>query len=286
MIRADVLLVEKGHATSRNRAQELIASGRVYVIDSTSPQKKKTHVKKPSLQLTGKEDFEIEPDVESSDFVSRGGLKMQGALKQANLDVTGSHVLDIGISTGGFTDCLLQAGATAVVGVDVGHDQLAPKLKKDSRVQLCEGVNARDLSKTPLLKLNGGRKFDLIVADVSFISLTLVLPEMITYLKESGSILALVKPQFEVGRENIGKNGIVKDAALYAGVETKIRRACESVGLLVEGYFESSIEGTDGNREFFVFARSPELTLDLFSSALSRNSDHGSGGYSTGGNGL
>lgn len=275
MIRADVLLVEKGYASSRNRAQELIASGRVYVFDKSQPLKKKTHVKKPSLQLTGTEEFEIEPDAQSSEFVSRGGLKMKGALSRVQLDITGLTVLDIGISTGGFTDCVLQLGAASVVGVDVGHDQLAPKLKKDSRVKLFEGVNARDLSKISLLQMNGGRKFDLIVADVSFISLTLVLPEMITYLKESGSILALVKPQFEVGRENIGKNGIVKDASLYAGVETKIRRACEVAGLLVEDYFESSIEGTDGNREFFVYAKSPELALDLFSASRGSSSRNG-----------
>lgn len=267
MVRADVLLVERGFAPSRNRAQELIATGRVYVLDKTNPQKKKTPVKKPSLQLTGNEDFEIEPDAQSSVYVSRGGLKMKGALERTKLKVENFRILDVGISTGGFTDCLLLAGASSVVGVDVGHDQLASKLKKDPRVQLCEGVNARDLSKTPLLQMNGGRKFDLIVADVSFISLTLVLPEMIAYLKESGSILALVKPQFEVGRENIGKNGIVKDASQYSSVETKIRNACEASGLLVEDYFESSIEGTDGNREFFVYAKSPELTLDLFSSS-------------------
>jgi 23S rRNA (cytidine1920-2'-O)/16S rRNA (cytidine1409-2'-O)-methyltransferase len=266
MIRVDVLLVERGYAPSRNRAQELIASGRVFVLDQKTAGKK-IPVKKPSLQMTGNEEIQIEPDAEALDFVSRGGLKMQGALSKTGLIVEGFKILDVGISTGGFTDCLLQAGAASVVGVDVGHGQLAEKLKRDERVKLCEGVNARDLSQTPVLKLNGGSKFDLIVADVSFISLTLVLPEMISYLKESGSIIALVKPQFEVGRENLGKNGIVKDASLYSGVETKIRRACEAVGLIVEDYFESSIEGFDGNREFFVYAKSPELTLDLFSSS-------------------
>lgn len=270
MIRVDVLLVEKGFATSRNRAQELIASGRVFILDSQSSGKKKTAIKKPSQQLTGNEVFEIEPDAETLDFVSRGGLKMRGALAKAEIDVAGFKVLDIGISTGGFTDCVLQAGASSVVGVDVGHDQLAAKLKRDKRVQLVEGVNARDLSQTPLIQMNGGAKFDLIVADVSFISLSLVLPEMVAYLKESGSVLALVKPQFEVGRENLGKNGIVTDASLYPTVETKIRRSCEAAGLLVEDYFESSIEGFDGNKEFFVFAKCPVLSLDLFGSANAR----------------
>lgn len=266
-MRADLLLVAKGFATSRNRAQELIATGRVFVVANGRRQ----NVKKPSLHLDGHELFEIVPDPEALHYVSRGGLKMRGALDRLALTVENATVLDIGISTGGFTDCLLRAGARSVVGVDVGHGQLAPPLEKDPRLKLLEGVNARDLSKPPfvepILKLNGGQKFDLIVADVSFISLTLVLPEMISYLKESASILALVKPQFEVGREGLGKNGIVKDSSLYPGVEKKIRAAAQAAGLLVEDYFESSVTGFDGNREFFLYARSPELSLDLFSRA-------------------
>ncbi len=254
-MRADLMLVEKGFATSRNRAQELIATGRVFVVSKGQRQP----VKKSSLQLNDGEAIEVAPDPETSHFVSRGGLKMRGALDRLKLVVDGARVLDIGISTGGFSDCLFQAGARSVVGIDVGHSQLALKLEKDPRLQLLEGVNARDLSNVPLIKMNGGHKFDLIVADVSFISLTLVLPAIISYLKESGSVIALVKPQFEVGRAGLGKNGIVKDASLYAGVETKIRSAAEATGLLVEDYFESSIQGFDGNREFFLYARSPEL---------------------------
>lgn len=262
-MRVDVLMVEKGFAPSRNRAQELIASGRVFVVTGG----RKQPVKKASLQIESTDDvtFEIANGGEQDEFVSRGGLKMKGALKRLNLDVKGFRVLDIGISTGGFTDCLLQSGAASVVGVDVGHGQLAEKLRNDPRVKCCEGVNARQLSSVPLIELNGGHKFDLIVADVSFISLTLVLPEAIAYLKESASIVALVKPQFEVGRENLGKNGIVKDPSLYPAVEAKIRNACRVSGLIVEDYFESPIEGSDGNREFFVVAKSPELSLDLFS---------------------
>lgn len=261
-MRVDVLMVEKGLAPSRNRAQELIASGRVFLIVGGGKQQ----IKKPSLQVEDSEgtSFEITPSLEGEEFVSRGGLKLKGALARIGLDVTGFRALDIGISTGGFTDCLLQTGASSVVGVDVGHGQLAEKLRSDPRVKLCEGVNARQLSSVPLRDLNGGQNFDIIVVDVSFISLTLVLPEAISYLRESASIVALVKPQFEVGRENLGKNGIVKDAALYTGVEAKIRNACRVSGLLVEDYFESSIEGSDGNREFFVVAKSPELALDLF----------------------
>lgn len=261
-MRVDVLMVERGVASSRNRAQELIASGRVSVVVAG----RKQPVKKPSLQLEPSDDltFEIAKGGDDEEFVSRGGLKLKGALQRLKMNVKGFRVLDIGISTGGFTDCLLQSGAASVVGIDVGHGQLAEKLAKDPRVTLKEGVNARQLGTIPLLELNGGNKFDLVVIDVSFISLTLVLPEAISYLRDSASIVALVKPQFEVGRENLGKNGIVKDASLYTGVEAKIRNACRVSGLIAEDYFESSIEGSDGNREFFVHAKSPELTLDLF----------------------
>ncbi|MES2963895.1 MAG: TlyA family RNA methyltransferase [Bdellovibrionota bacterium] len=262
-MRVDLLMVEKGFAPSRNRAQELIASGRVVLVSNG----RKQPVKKSSLQIEPSDDvtFEIEHSSEHDDFVSRGGLKLKGALARAKLTVKGIRALDIGISTGGFTDCLLQSGASAIVGVDVGHGQLAEKLRRDPRVKLVEGVNARQLSSSPIVQLNDGHKFDLVVIDVSFISLTLVLPEVISYLKDSASIVALVKPQFEVGRDNLGKNGIVKDAALYTGVEAKIRNACRVSGLIVEDYFESSIAGSDGNREFFVVAKSPELSLDLFS---------------------
>lgn len=262
MVRIDVYMVERGLATSRNRAQELIASGRVSIVQAG----KRQAVKKPSLQVDPSSAVEIQIEVDKDgEFVSRGGLKMQGALKKTALEVRGFKVLDLGISTGGFADCLLQAGASRVIGVDVGHGQLASKLQNDSRVTLFEGVNARDLSSLDLITANNGQKFDLIVADLSFISLTLVLPGLISYLKESAPLLSLVKPQFEVGREHLGKNGVVKDASLFAQVETKIRRACQAAGLIVEDYFESPIEGSDGNKEFFVYAKSPELALDLFS---------------------
>lgn len=258
-MRIDLLLVELGLVPSRARAQELISKGRVYLINGNS----RKPLAKASLKIE-KSDWTsvaVEPDLEADRFVSRGGTKMQGALDRIQLDVTGFRVLDVGISTGGFTDCLLQASAKKVVGVDVGHEQLAPRLRADPRVTLFEGVNARDLSGTPIEKANDGQRFDLIVFDVSFISLTLVLPGAIQYLKESASVLALVKPQFEVGREGLGKNGIVKNASLYHDVESKIRLACQAAGLIVEDYFESSIEGTDGNREFFVYAKCPQLSL-------------------------
>jgi 23S rRNA (cytidine1920-2'-O)/16S rRNA (cytidine1409-2'-O)-methyltransferase len=256
-MRADLFLVEKGLATSRTRAQELIAKGRVFVVNGD----RKKAITKASAQVAQGESLEVRQDEHAAEFVSRGGVKLQGALAKVGLSAKGLKVLDIGISTGGFTDCLLQSGARSVVGVDVGHDQLAPKLKTDTRVSLIEGVNARDLSQCPVVARNGGENFDLLVIDVSFISLTLVLPEAIQYLKESASVLALVKPQFEVGPQGLGKNGIVKDPTLYRGVEEKIRNCVSACGLLVEDYFESSIEGTDGNREFFVFARQAQLLL-------------------------
>jgi 23S rRNA (cytidine1920-2'-O)/16S rRNA (cytidine1409-2'-O)-methyltransferase len=259
-MRADLLLVEKGFATSRTRAQELIESGKVVLVSKG----KRIPVKKSSFMIELQPNDEIEVEVDSaSHFVSRGGLKMQGALERTKLNILGARVLDVGISTGGFSDCLLQKGARSIVGVDVGHGQLHARLKEDPRVTLIEGVNARDLSGSAIVTLNDGHRFDLIVVDVSFISLALVLPGLIQYLKDSGSVMALVKPQFEVGRENLGKNGIVKDQKKFADVEEKIRLSARGAGLIVEDYFESSIKGSDGNIEFFIWARCPELSLGL-----------------------
>jgi 23S rRNA (cytidine1920-2'-O)/16S rRNA (cytidine1409-2'-O)-methyltransferase len=268
MIRADLFLVEQGLATSRNRAQELIASGKVFLI--VNGQRKA--ITKASAQIDPETaSIEVVQEAGEAQYVSRGGLKMQGALQRTGFDVKGLKVLDIGISTGGFADCLLQRGAGAIVGLDVGHGQLAAQLQKDPRVRLFEGVNARDLSseiiQKQLSESNAGRKFDLVVVDVSFISLTLVLPELIQYLEESSPVIALVKPQFEVGREGLGKNGVVKDPSRFGEVEAKIRRACSTLDLTVEDYFESSIEGTDGNREFFLYARHAQLAFSSFGSS-------------------
>jgi 23S rRNA (cytidine1920-2'-O)/16S rRNA (cytidine1409-2'-O)-methyltransferase len=269
MIRADIFLVEQGLVTSRNRAQELIASGKVFLI--VNGQRKV--IAKASVQIDPETaSLEVVQEAGEAQFVSRGGLKMQGALLRTGFDVKGLKVLDVGISTGGFADCLLQRGAAAIVGLDVGHGQLAAQLQKDPRVRLFEGLNARDLSseiiQKQLSESNAGRKFDLVVVDVSFISLTLVLPELIQYLEESSPVIALVKPQFEVGREGLGKNGIVKDSSLFAEVEAKIRRVCSTLDLTVEDYFESPIEGTDGNREFFLYARHAQLAFGSFGAGL------------------
>jgi 23S rRNA (cytidine1920-2'-O)/16S rRNA (cytidine1409-2'-O)-methyltransferase len=241
-LRADQLLVERGLAPSRTVAQRMIEAGRVSWSGGA--------VGKVSMILPLTAELAVASD-ETDRYVGRGGIKLAGALAHAKLDVTGRVCLDIGQSTGGFTDCLLQAGAAAVVGVDVGHNQLHPKLAADARVTSIEGVNARDLSKSVVAV----RRYDLIVGDLSFISLTLVLPQLPALLAAGGDMLLLVKPQFEVGPEHVGKGGIVRDATLYPQVEAKLRQAAEVAGLTVLDYFDSPIAGTDGNREFFIWTR-------------------------------
>lgn len=252
MKRIDRLLVDLGLAESRTQAQDLIESGRVFVNrgGTTSAVTKASATFDEFMPM----EFEVRASL-GPEFVSRGGLKLYGALNHTKLDPGGFLVLDVGISTGGFADCILQAGAAQVIGIDVGHGQLAAKLAKSPQVTLLEGVNARDLSSCELLKFTEGRKFDLILVDVSFISLKLVLPEILHYLKDRHRILALVKPQFEVGKSGLGKNGIVKDPALFEDVQRSTVELCEGLGLTVEDYFASPIEGSDGNKEFFVLAR-------------------------------
>jgi len=241
-LRADQLLVERRLAPSRTVAQRLIEAGRVSW--SGGP------VGKASLLLPLTAELAVlEDDLDR--YVSRGGIKLAGALAHTRLDVRGKSCLDVGQSTGGFTDCLLQAGVAAVVGVDVGHGQLHPKLRSDPRVNCLEGINARELAKSVV----ADRRFDLIVGDVSFISLTLVLPQLPALLAPDGDMLLLVKPQFEVGPEHVGKGGIVRDVALYPAVEAKLREAAEAAKLRVLDYFDSPITGTDGNREFFIWTQ-------------------------------
>jgi 23S rRNA (cytidine1920-2'-O)/16S rRNA (cytidine1409-2'-O)-methyltransferase len=250
-MRADVLLVERGLAVSRTAAQRLIAGGHVYSRAGTS----RVALAKPSVDL----DDDVEIEVESNEldrYVSRGGLKLEGALSRVALNVESLVCLDVGQSTGGFTDCLLQRGAKHVLGVDVGHDQLHAKLRDDARVTCIEGLNSKAMTPHEIvIRHSSFALVDLIVADVSFISLTKVLPQWPALLAKAGRILSLVKPQFEVGAENLGKGGIVRDASLYSGVEHTIRDACTNAKLEVIDYFESAIEGGDGNREFFVYAQ-------------------------------
>jgi 23S rRNA (cytidine1920-2'-O)/16S rRNA (cytidine1409-2'-O)-methyltransferase len=250
-MRLDVYLLQMKMASSRSHAQALIEAGQVYQLKHNQ----KIFFKKSNIQVQENQtDIGVEAGA-ANRFVSRGGLKLEGALNKINLNVRGLQILDVGISTGGFTDCLLQNGAAEVLGVDVGHGQLHAQLCGDRRLQHIEGLNARDLdtdSRVLAHVPNGG--FDLIVMDVSFISITLIIPRLVSLLKKSGILLSLVKPQFEVGTDGIGKGGLVKDPGLYSGVEDRVRNICSASGLSVQNYFESSIEGKDGNKEFFVFA--------------------------------
>ena len=242
-MRADQLLVAQGLAPSRSAAQRLIERGAVRWLGPRGW----TVPRKAGDELPEGCACEITDDAELR-WVSRGGLKLDGALVHTGLDVKGRVCLDVGQSTGGFTDVLLSRGAQSVVGIDVGHGQLHEKLRGDARVTALEGINAREL-RADDLPLS---RFELIVGDLSFISLTLVLPALRPLL--AGDLLMLVKPQFELQPEAIGKGGIVKDAASYAVVEQRLRDACAANGLTVRDYFDSAIAGGDGNREFFIWA--------------------------------
>ncbi len=248
-MRADQLLVERGLAASRSQAQRLIASGVQWRLGA-GPWRR---VAKNGDELPDGAELLLLDDAEAR-YVSRGGLKLEGALQAAGWDVSGWRCLDVGQSTGGFTDCLLQRGAAQVVGIDVGHGQLHARLRSDPRVVCIEGLNARELQPGDARIPDAAHGFDLVVGDVSFISLTLVLPAAVSLLKPDGHLLMLVKPQFELQPGQIGKGGIVRDAALYAQVEVRIREASAALGLRVQAWQASPIEGGDGNREFFVQA--------------------------------
>jgi 23S rRNA (cytidine1920-2'-O)/16S rRNA (cytidine1409-2'-O)-methyltransferase len=248
MPRADVLLVARGLAPSRTAAQRLIGGGRVDWLRG----ERREAVTRPAQELPLDADVRVAADA-ADRYVSRGGLKLEGALQHSAIDPSGCVCLDVGQCTGGFTDCLLQHGATRVVGIDVGHDQLHARLRDDPRVVAIEGCNARAIGPQTLGETMPDAGFALIVVDVSFISLTLVLPALPALLAGGGTLLALVKPQFEVGRAGLGKGGIVRDAASYPLVEAKIRACCREQHLAVCDYFDSPIGGSDGNREFFIW---------------------------------
>lgn len=247
--RLDKLLLAQGLAASRTQARRMIEAGRVSARLGGEWQR----LAKPGERFDPTTELYRAPD-EADHYVSRGALKLRGALERTGLDPSGVRALDVGQSTGGFTDCLLRAGAAKVVGVDVGRDQLAPSLKTDSRVGCFEGINARDLPVERLLEWAPGG-FGLVVMDVSFISQGLILPGLPALMAPGGQLLSLVKPQFEVGRAGIGKGGLVRDARLYRGVEQRLCRQARELGLTVIDFFDSSIAGGDGNREFFLLAR-------------------------------
>jgi 23S rRNA (cytidine1920-2'-O)/16S rRNA (cytidine1409-2'-O)-methyltransferase len=253
-MRADQLLVERGLAASRSQAVRLIAGGMRWRDAGTSDAWRSVVKNKDEVPETA--ELELD-DAAEARYVSRGGLKLEGALAVSGVDPAGKLCLDVGQSTGGFTDCLLQRGAAKVVGVDVGHGQLHAKLREDERVVAIEGVNARALSADDLQEEGEEpfeARFDLIVGDLSFISLTLVLPAVVEFLADGGQLLMLVKPQFELQPGQVGKGGIVRDASMYAVVEKRLHDACAALGLKVLRWFDSPIAGGDGNREFFIHA--------------------------------
>jgi 23S rRNA (cytidine1920-2'-O)/16S rRNA (cytidine1409-2'-O)-methyltransferase len=245
VLRADQLLVERALASSRSQAQRLIAAG----VRWLGPAGWQT-VAKNGDELPAQAEIEL-VDTAEARYVSRGGLKLEGALAASGLDPSGRVSLDAGQSTGGFTDCLLRLGAARVVGVDVGHGQLHPSLRADPRVTCLERINVRSLAASDLPVAS----FDLIVGDLSFISLTLVLPALVPLLAPGGDLLMLVKPQFELQPGQVGKGGIVRDPARHAEVEARLRAACAACHLAVLRWLDSPIAGGDGNREFFIHAR-------------------------------
>jgi 23S rRNA (cytidine1920-2'-O)/16S rRNA (cytidine1409-2'-O)-methyltransferase len=249
-MRADQLLLERGLAASRSQAQRLIAAGVEWRL-GTKPWQRVT---KNGDELPLPSELRL-LDTAEARYVSRGGLKLEGALLNSGLSAQGLRCLDVGQSTGGFTDCLLQQGAAQVVGLDVGHGQLHPRLRDDARVVCVERINARELQADDARVPDGALGFDLVVGDLSFISLTLVLPALLPLLKQGGALLMLVKPQFELQPSDIGKGGLVKDEASYVQVETRLREACATLNLNVLGYWPSAIAGGDGNQEFWIGAR-------------------------------
>lgn len=330
-MRADQLLVHRGLASTRAQAQRLIASGvqwlklghhhtaqgatssaEIGAATSSGSALYWQRIAKNGDILPDDAEIELLNDAEAR-YVSRGGLKLEGALQTLGLSVKGSTCLDVGQSTGGFTDCLLQQGAARVVGVDVGFGQLHDKLRSDERVLCFERVNAREPGAiaTEISKLLSGEEvldadfdedsefdddnygdddaeftpkniasqaintpvstlfkpdfiaeFDFIVGDLSFISQTLVLPAIAPLLKPNGCLVMLVKPQFELNFGQVGKGGIVREAALYEQVEKRVREAYAEQGLTVHAWLESPIQGGDGNREFFIHASKTETETE------------------------
>ncbi|WP_224746758.1 TlyA family RNA methyltransferase [Pelovirga terrestris] len=235
--RLDVMLVERGLAASRERARALILAGQVVVDDH--------RVDKAGQQIDSQADIRLKTG--DIPYVSRGGLKLAGALAAFDLQVGGRIALDVGASTGGFTDCLLQQGAVKVYAVDVGYNQLAWQLRDDPRVINLERCNIRHLQPEQLADIP-----ELAVIDASFISLSKVLPCTLSLLSPEADIIALIKPQFEVGKGQVGKGGIVRDGALHDQVVERIRLLALDLGCCVKGIIESPVLGSKGNKEFLI----------------------------------
>lgn len=240
--RIDKLLVDRGLVASRERARRLIMAGEVRVGGHVVDKAGALVASDASIAVTG----------EDLPYVSRGGVKLAGALDYFGTAVAGLVALDVGASTGGFTDCLLKRGARAVIAVDVGYGQLAWSLRQDPRVTLLERTNIRRLDRTRLPATP-----ELATVDASFISLRLVLPKIAELVAPGGDVIALVKPQFEVGKGHVGSGGVVRDPALHAAAVAEVRNAALSLGFACLGECESPLRGPKGNREFFLALRTP-----------------------------
>ena len=236
--RIDKLMVERGLAESRTKAQAIVMAGVVLANEQ--------RISKPSDLIPTDAEIRVKgADDPASRYVGRGGFKLDAALRDFEVDVQDRVCLDVGASTGGFTDCLLQHGARRVIAVDVGHNQIDWRLRTDPRVEVRESVNARYLQAKDF-----DTQFDLIVMDVSFISATKVLPALVPLLKDDGRLITLIKPQFEVGRGEVGKGGIVREPEKRVRVVEEVNRAAEQLGLLARKVIESPVQGADGNVEF------------------------------------
>lgn len=242
--RIDKLLVDLGLAESRNRAQALVMAGVVLADEK--------RIEKPSEKIDTEAAIRLKHVAEETRYVSRGGLKLEAALKAFGVDPAGMLCIDIGSSTGGFTDCLLQHGAAHVTCIDSGTNQLVWSLRTDPRVEVRERTNARELRPEDL-----AARFDLAVMDVSFISVTKVIPAVVGLLKPHGRLIVLIKPQFEVGRSEVGKGGIVREPEKHARVVEEINSFAEEIGLDVLGVIGSPILGAEGNKEFLAFYGKP-----------------------------
>ena len=247
--RADTLLAERGLAPSRTAAAASVRAGRVRLGRDGAA------VEKPSELVDEKAELVVE---EGEEFVSRGGIKLKNALDELPVEVEGRQCLDVGASTGGFTDCLLQLGAARVIAIDVGYGQLDWRLRQDSRVLVMERLNARALGDSYL-----PFRPDLITVDVSFISLAMLIAPIVATAAEEFDLLGLVKPQFELGKEKVGKGGVVRDAPDRREAIRKVAEAVEKEGLVVRGLASSGLPGPKGNRETFVWASRSGEGIDL-----------------------
>ncbi len=251
-VRIDKLLVERGLAASRERAQAMVLAGRVLVANQK--------VEKAGASVD--QDAEIRILGEDVKYVSRGGLKLEAALKHWSIDLAGRICMDVGTSTGGFTDCMLQHGAREVIAVDTGYGQIAQRLRSDARVKLLERTNARYLTAEKLRSVGAREDVSFLAIDVSFISVTLILPAVLRSAftqpaSRRQELVVLVKPQFEVGRKLVGKGGIVRDEQAQQGAVSKVREAVAELGGRNLEVIESPVLGAEGNREFLLHAEFP-----------------------------